>query len=225
MPVRETGTGPMRRTPKDAEEWLAFRREGLGASDASCVLGVNPWKTNLQLWEEKTGRRQAPILADKPAIAYGKQAEESLRVLFCLDFQEYAVEYDPFGMLYLPERPWLFATLDGELTKKETGRRGVLEIKTTELRRSADWSKWDDQVPDYYYTQVLHQLLATGWDYVVLKAQLKWQKGGEMQITTRHYKFERADCKADMDVLLDAERAFWADVQADRRPAALLPTI
>lgn len=37
------------------EEWLQYRRCGIGGSDASVVMGENPWRSVLQLWEEKTG--------------------------------------------------------------------------------------------------------------------------------------------------------------------------
>ena len=205
--------------------WLEARKRGLGGSDAACILGLNPWKSNVQLWEEKTGRREAEDLSDKPAVSYGKQAEAPLRALFVLDHPEYAVGYDEFAMLSQPARPWLFATLDGDLTETATGRRGVLEIKTTEIQRSSGWDAWNDRVPEHYYAQILHQLLATGFDFAVLKAQIKWHKGGELQVTTRHYTFDRAACLEDMNYLLEKETAFWACVTEARRPPLLLPKI
>lgn len=205
--------------------WLEARRKGVGASDASCVLGLNPWKSNVQLWEEKTGRVNPPDISDKPVVLYGKTAEGYLRSLFALDFPEYSVAYDEFGMVAQPEHPWLFATLDGTLTDRETGRRGILEIKTTEIQRSMDWDKWNDRVPDYYYTQILHQLTAANAEFAVLKAQIKWRKGTELQITTRHYHFERGNCLEDMQYLLEREAEFWDCVCSDRRPALILPDI
>ena len=206
--------------------WKAARKSGIGASDASCILGLNPWKNKIQLWEEKTGRREAADIGGKPAVQYGEEAESHLRKLFALDYPEYTVSYDEFGMVSQPERPWLFATLDGALLERETARRGVLEIKTTEMQRSADWSKWDGRVPDYYYTQILHQLLATGYDFAILKAQIKWSKGDDMQLTTRHYRFERNDCLEDMEYLLTEEEKFWSCVTENKRPAGVfLPAI
>lgn len=43
------------KTLKSREEWLAARKNYIGGSDASAVLGMNPYKTNLELWKEKTG--------------------------------------------------------------------------------------------------------------------------------------------------------------------------
>ena len=44
----------------------------------------------------------------------------------------------------------------------------MLEIKTTEIPRSMQREKWQDKIPDNYYIQILHQLLATGWEFAVL---------------------------------------------------------
>lgn len=38
------------------EEWLQLRRRGIGGSDASVIMGKNPYRSILQLWEEKTGK-------------------------------------------------------------------------------------------------------------------------------------------------------------------------
>lgn len=211
---------------RQRDAWLDARKKGIGASEASCILGLNPWKTNLELWEEKTGRREAADLSGKPAVEYGKLAEKHLRALFCLDFPQYIVNYDEFGMIANCEDvPWLFATLDGDITERATGRKGILEVKTTEIQRNADWSNWDGRVPDHYYPQVLHQLLATGYDFVVLKAQIKYHKDGVMQFSTRHYTFEREACQEDMDHLLAKEIEFWRSVCEDKRPALILPEI
>ena len=61
------------------------RKKGIGASDAACVLGRNPYKTNVELWEEKTGIRQSEDISDKPHVKYGTEAEQYLRELFRLD--------------------------------------------------------------------------------------------------------------------------------------------
>lgn len=216
----------------DREQWLSERRTGIGASDAAAVLGVSPYTTNEQLWEEKTGRRVSEDISEKTYVAYGISAEDHLRALFALDYPEYLVEYDQFKMVRNPDYPFIFATLDGELTEwidtkpiRSMGRKGVLEIKTTEIMQPSQWDKWKDQVPDNYYIQILHQLLATGWDFAILKAQIKWRKDGEINLTTRHYHFERSLLTDDLDYLLKEEIKFWESVQQDKRPNTMLPPI
>ncbi len=154
-------------------EWLKARKKGIGGSDAACVLGISPWKSNVRLWEEKTGITEPEDISEKEAVRFGKESEAAIRRLFELDFPQFHVDYNEFGMIANePDCPFLFATLDGELTDRN-GRKGVLEIKTTEIRRSVDWKKWNGQIPDYYYAQIVHQLLATGYEFAVLKARIR----------------------------------------------------
>ena len=35
------------------EEWLEYRRKGIGGSDASVVCGINKYKSPVELWLEK----------------------------------------------------------------------------------------------------------------------------------------------------------------------------
>lgn len=204
--------------------WLEARKNGIGGSDAACILGRNPWKSNLDLWREKVGLVAPEDISEKPVVKYGHEAEAPLRRLFELDHPEITVSYDQYGMIANdPERPWLFATLDGDLTMGDS--RGVLEVKTTEIRRPADWSKWDNRVPDHYYVQLLHQLLATGYDFSVLLAQIKWEKSGKPQKAIREYWYFRNEVQTDLDYLRPAEDAFWRSVQEKKQPALILPHI
>ena len=41
---------------KDEEDWLNGRTNGIGGSDAAAIVGMNPYKTNIELFEEKIGR-------------------------------------------------------------------------------------------------------------------------------------------------------------------------
>jgi putative phage-type endonuclease len=210
-------------------EWLEKRKKGIGGSDAACILGLNPWKSNVRLWEEKTGRAEAEDISDNPAVKYGTEAEEHLRQLFILDFPEYSVEYNQFKMIAnRPGEPWLFATLDGELTVIENPTsKGVLEIKTSEIRNSSQWQEWNGRIPQHYYSQALHQLLATGYDFEILKAQLKSRdyKTGEITLTTKHYRIEADKVRDDMNYLLQKEIEFYQHIKNDTCPPLILPLI
>jgi predicted phage-related endonuclease len=127
-------------------------------------------------------------------------------------------------MRYNSDYPFIFATLDGELTEKATGRKGILEIKATEIMKSEQYDKWKDRIPQNYYIQVIHQLLATGFDFVVLKAQLK-SAYGDVRLSTRHYHIEREEVLEDIDYLLQREILFWECVQEDRKPNLILPPL
>ena len=102
--------------PENREKWLEMRNKGIGGSDAGTVLGVNKYKNNVQLWKEKTGQIIPADISDKPAVIFGKKAEEHIRELFKLDFPRYKVDYHEFYMYVNDRYPFIFATLDGEIT-------------------------------------------------------------------------------------------------------------
>lgn len=211
--------------PKNHAEWLkARRRQGIGGSEAGCVLGVNKYQSNVDLWELKTGRRQPADLSDNPAVQFGKFAEPHLRELFKQDFPEFTVDYHEFDMYCNDRYPFIFATLDGEITAPD-GTRGILEIKTTTIQNSKQWDEWEGRIPDSYYAQILHQLAATGWDFAILKAYIRYYRDGELKVSIRHYRINRKDVESDIEYLITEECKFWAAVQNDERPALKLPEI
>ena len=206
------------------QEWLSGRLNGIGGSDASAVVGMNPYKTNIELFEEKTGRRVPEDISEKPYVIYGKKAEEYIRELFRLDHPEYQVEHHEFRILQSLSHPFMQASLDGELTDQE-GRRGILEIKTTNILQSMQYEKWKDRIPDNYYIQVLHYLLVTGYEFVVLRAHLVSEWGQDKRTTVKHYFIEREEVREDMDMLLEEEKKFWAYVESGRKPPLIITEI
>lgn len=205
------------------EEWLV-NRKGIGGSDASAILGLNPYKTNQELWMEKKGQMSPVDISGKSYVKYGNDAEPLLRALFALDYPEYKVEYYDNNMIINKKYPWAHASLDGELMDPD-GRRGILEIKTTNILQSMQWEKWDNRIPDNYYIQILHYLLVTEYDFVVLKAQLKRVRDGEVRLTTKHYHIEREEVLSDIKMLKEEEEAFWRSLQSGQEPGLLLPEI
>lgn len=216
--------------PKNHDEWLQLRLQGIGASEASAIVGCNPYMSNQDLWKIKTGRKKAADISSMAHVQYGHAAEGPIRELFALDYPQFEVTYGgEFDMVRNPDYPFIFSTLDGRLVEKETGRRGVYEGKTTEILRSMQKEKWKDKIPDNYYVQNLHQLLSTGWDFAVLHAQLKYTFAAypipSVRTERRTYFIERADVLDDLNYLLEEEIKFWGYVQRDEMPPLLLPPI
>lgn len=205
------------------EEWLENRHR-IGGSDASAVVGLNPYKTNTDLWMEKTGQIVPEDISDKPYVKYGTNAEEHLRALFALDFPQYDVEYVDNNMFLNDKFPWAHASLDGWLTDKD-GRKGILEIKTTEILQSMQKEKWNHQIPDNYYIQILHYLMVTEFEFVELKAQLKTVFNGVPYLQTKHYHIERSDVEEDIQYLAAEEEKFWKMVEGRRMPDLILPEL
>lgn len=209
----------------DRDEWLKVRKvQGIGGSEAGAVLGINRYMTNVDLWELKTGRKAAQDLSENTAVMFGKFAEEHLRELFKQDYPEYKVDYHEFDIYVNDAYPFIFATLDGELTAPD-GSRGILEIKTTTIQNKLQWEQWENKIPDSYYAQILHQLAATGWDFAILKAYIRYHVDGEVRVTIRHYRINRKDVQEDIAFLIKRETEFWQQVQDDVCPNLILPEI
>ena len=58
------------------EEWLQVRKGGIGSSDAASAVGLCPYRSQLELWMEKTGRSPGyqPAALDDPTY-WGTQLE------------------------------------------------------------------------------------------------------------------------------------------------------
>lgn len=209
---------------KDRAEWLEARKNRIGGSDAACIVGMNPYRSNVELWEIKTGQVEAEDISDKPYVKYGSEAEQHLRELFKLDFPQYKVGYVEDNMWLNDKYPFAHASLDGWL-EDEQGRKGILEIKTTNILQSMQKEKWKNRIPDNYFIQVLHYLMVTEFDFAILKAQLKYDYDGDIMLTTKHYKIERDEVKDDIEYLQKAEKDFYSAIKEKRRPSLVLPAI
>ena len=205
--------------PANREEWLEARKaQGIGASEAAAIVGLSPWMSKNDLWEIKTGKKIAKDLSGNAAVEQGIRMEGAIRTVFAARHPEFQVEHHAYDILYQTERPWLFATLDGEITESfadSSVKKYPLEIKTSTPRGKADWDKWSDgKIPDNYYIQILHQMLATGWEKAYLTAFLY----GKEDIIIREYDFLRKDCEADLDWLLKEETAFQESIVSGQKP-------
>lgn len=201
------------------EDWLAHRNGHLGASEAASVLGLTKWCTPTQLWRIKTNKCAPKDLSGNPNVAFGTKAEEHIRGLFMLLHPELKLDYHPYDFLYQTERPWLRATLDGELTEIETGERGILEIKSAECRGKSDWEAWNGKIPQNYFCQLMHQFSATGFDFAYLCAFL-YNPQGRKEL--REYLFLRSDYENDIAYVVNEEEKFWHHVETDTMPPAIL---
>ena len=204
----------------NSPEWLAFRRTGIGGSDAAAIIGKSHFKSNVDVWEEKEGLREPDDISDKEQVKYGKAVEDLLLQMFALDNPEYEVTSNK-KIVY--RRGFMFASLDGELVERATGELGIYEGKTAEIHKKIELEKWNKRVPDYYYVQILHYLIVTGRSFVVLKVQLKLLYTEEKTTMTKQYRFNRKDLLNDLAYLYRKEAAFWDSVIAGVKPPRILP--
>lgn len=209
------------------EDWHKHRAVGIGGSDVASILGLNPYKSNIDLWREKTGRKKPEDINRKPAVMYGKEAEEYLRHLFRLDYPEYDIKHSAYNLHINNDYDFIRGSLDGELTEILTLIKGIWECKTTEIKRQQDWKKWDKQIPMNYFCQVLHYFaIDPDYKFCKLKAQIKHRDlSNEIILTTKHYHILREKHLSDIDYVINKEDEFWHYVKADKEPPLILPEI
>jgi predicted phage-related endonuclease len=177
------------------------------------------------LYELKKGIRKPDDLSDNAYVQFGINAEPLMRELFALDFPQYQVFYEENNIWHNSEIPFAHASLDGWI-KDGNGRMGIFENKTVNIQNSIQMDEWRDRIPDNYYCQILHYLMVTEFDFAILKARLKWQKGeDDIYCQIRHYHIERKDVLEDIEMVKQAEQEFYERLKNNNPPARILPNI
>lgn len=146
---------------------MARAGHGIGGSQVSSALGLNPWQPAIQLWLELMG--EAPELPDNPAMKWGRLLEPVVREEYAA-MVGFSVEV-PAGPVYHPTADYRRATVDG-LVVDGGERLWGLEIKTANARAGDDWGPiGSDEVPLHYLLQCawyMHVLGLDRWDVAVL---------------------------------------------------------
>jgi len=136
----------------DQQAWLEWRRSGIGSSDAPIIMGVSPWRTPLELWEEKVfGYKE---MKENPAMTRGKELEEVARRDFELLMD---ISLFPSNIVH-EEHEWIRASLDGI----DIDGKVMVEIKWPN-REDHELAK-NGNVPEKYTPQVQHQLFVKNLD-------------------------------------------------------------
>ena len=209
---------------KDRSEWLEHRKKYIGGSDSAAVIGQNPWKSNVELWLEKTGQVIAPDISENPNVKFGTNAEPIIRELFKLNYPQYEVLYVENNSWINDKYPFAAVSHDGWLID-QNGRHGIWECKTSEIVSSMAKEKWMSKIPTNYYCQLLHSLMVReDCEFAVLTALLTWRYDDkEVYQQLKNYHIERAEVEDDIKYLAEAEAKSWEQVQKKTRPALLLP--
>lgn len=134
-----------------SDQWKQWRMSRITATDIPIILGSSPFKTKLELWEEKLGLRPPQPL--NAAMARGQALEPEARKLASdlldIDFRPVVMESTKY--------PWLAASLDGLGWCKN---QYILEIKCPGLKGHE--AAINGIIANYYIDQMNHCLLVTG---------------------------------------------------------------
>jgi putative phage-type endonuclease len=177
------------------------RRTGIGGSDAAAALGLSPWQTPYDLWEEKLGL--APAVEQTEPMLWGKLLEDIVR-------REYArrtgaAPVYSTELIRHPKHPFMFTHLDGDMRPL---RGAILEVKTA--RTAQDWGEaGSDEIPMQYLVQIHHALAVTGAEVCEVAALF----GGQ---DFRLYEVAR-DLAIEQQII-EHETAFWDHVVTRNPP-------
>lgn len=143
---------------------IAKRLEGITATDASAVLGVNPYRSIVDVWLEKRGE-VVPFVGNS-RTRWGNKIEPLVRA----DYEERTgLRIDVPGTLAHPDFPWMMCTPDGVAYDKSEPVRG-LEIKDHTFRMMHMFGDpGTDEVPLWELVQCVWSMGVTGltrWDLV-----------------------------------------------------------
>jgi putative phage-type endonuclease len=138
----------------DYSEFVQSRKSYLGASDAPVVMGVSPWRSPYQLWEDKLGVSKEQ--EDNYAMKRGRELEPVARDAY----QIYTGNIVEPKQVFHPKIKYMMANLDGF---SKDGSVAV-EIKCPG-EKDHDLAK-QGIVPEKYRPQLQHQLEVIGIDSV-----------------------------------------------------------
>ena len=187
------------------QQWLEVRKKGTGSSDAAAAVGLCPYKSQLELWMEKTGRtvRQEEPGQDSPmywgtllepyvATAYTERTGNKVRRLN--------------AVLQHPTYSYMLANIDREVV----GRK---DVQILECKTAGEFGSrlWRDGVPEYVQLQVQHQLAVTG------------KQAADVAVLLCGQKLELHRIERDEDLigrLIVLEARFWEHVTQDVPPSA-----
>lgn len=144
---------------KDGEDWLETRKLGIGGSESSAIMNCSRYKSGADVWLDKMGKGKK---IENRFTYFGNKLEPMVADVFSEKHPEFEVK----ELNKTLKRKHSVANIDRLLKHKETGKFGVLEIKTTSAFKSNEWK--GDECPEEYYAQVMHYLAVTGLEYAYI---------------------------------------------------------
>ena len=130
------------------EEWLRYRKQGIGGSDAGAICGFNPYRTAMQVYYDKTSDEIEDI--DNEAMRQGRELEDYVAKRFVEETGKKVRRAN--AMFYDESNPFMLADVDRMIVGENAG----LECKTVSPYMAEHWK--DDKVPLSYQMQCYHYM-------------------------------------------------------------------
>ncbi len=172
------------------ESWLKYRKQGIGGSDAGAVCGLNPYRTAIQVYYDKTSDSIEDV--DNEAMRQGRELEEYVAKRFCEASGKKVRRAN--AMFYDEKNLFMLADVDRMIVGENAG----LECKTASPYSEEKWR--DDKIPLSYQLQCYHYMSvcnADSWYIAVLIYGRDF----------KYYRIERDD--EVIENLIRIEKEFW----------------
>jgi len=183
------------------EEWLTWRKKGIGGSDVAAICGISKYKSAVELWLEKTGQIEPKESGE--AAYWGTIMEPVIRQEFTLR-TNLNVRLVP-SILQHPDLSFMLANLDGVVDDPICGEC-VFEAKTSSQFKQEQWA---DSIPEEYMLQLQHYMTVTGFQRAFIAVLI----GGNQF----RYKIVERDDEL-IELIIKLEKHFWHCVTTNTPP-------
>lgn len=174
----------------DKTEWLRYRKQGIGGSDAGAVCGLNPYRTAISVYQDKISDDIEDI--DNEAMRQGREFEDYVARRFMEATGKKVRRAN--AMFYDENNPFMLADVD----RMVVGENAGLECKTASPFMADKWK--DGNIPMSYQIQCYHYMSvcnADAWYIAVV-------------IYGKEFKFYRIERDQQViDDLIQIEKDFW----------------
>lgn len=187
--------------PLSREDWLNYRRLGLGGSDAAAILGISPFCTKRDLYYDKIGVQVLVNEEEENWVAkeVGHRLEDLVAKIFS---EKTGLKVYPIRKMFRhPLYPFMLADVDFFIEYPD-GSTGILECKTTNYNCQGKWA--NDATPVNYEYQVRHYFAVTN----VNKGYIACLYGNNEN------EFFIRPIERDLDIeedLIAEEKEFWEE--------------
>ena len=182
----------------DKKEWLQYRKQGIGGSDAGAVCGLNPYRTAMQVYQDKTSEDIEEI--DNEALCQGRKFEDYVARRFTEATGKKVRRAN--AMFYHEKYPFMLADVD----RMVVGENAGLECKIASPYMTDKWE--DGKIPLSYQIQCLHYMAVCGaeaWYIAVL-------------IYGKEFKYYQIERDEEMIAdLIQIEEDFWQNYVLKRQ--------
>lgn len=174
------------------QEWLNYRRSGIGGSDAGAIAGLNPYKSSMSVYLDKTGQIEPVEQTD--AMYWGTVLEKVVADEFTTRTNLKVRKNNT--ILRSEEYPFMIANIDRVVAGVQEG----LECKTTNVFNKDLWK--NGSIPDVYMAQVQHYMAVTGY-------QAWWVA---VLIGGNDFRYKRVERDDEfINLLVQLEQNFWCN--------------